>query len=140
MRDDWMHTRDTGAVALACVLLLLVFQAPPGARNSRGEMAPSDHLGSTDGIVLVQRWEQVKVDGPPVGPLQTAVVEARCTGSKVVTGGGYDSTIDWVVTTGMNVVKSAPSEDGRGWLVRGVNESSRRMQLHVWALCADIGP
>jgi hypothetical protein len=102
----------------------------PGEKGDKGDAGPPGPAGATG----------VEYRVPPAGQLVSAnhgspVIQTACPAGTVVTGGGVSGdAMDHV-----NIVQSAPLNEGAGWAAQVYNDTGSVKRVYVWAVCVRSG-
>ena len=92
-----------------------------------GPIKPAPQHGSINGYESIEKWGRIP-------PFSSGIVEAHCSESKTVLGGGYSllSGGDWTL------VSLGPSPDGEGYFIEMSSNGEEPQEVLVTAICANV--
>ncbi len=105
-----------------------------GPAGPKGDTGPAGLQGPAGpgGPSGISGWEY-HIAGVVAPPGYSRVTQANCTAGKKALGGGASST--GVLT---DVMDSAPTDNGTGWVVRSRNTDTIQATVYAWVICASV--
>jgi hypothetical protein len=108
---------------------------PVGPKGDTGPAGPQGPAGPSG----ISGWEVRVSDGVVVMPKVYNTAQANCPAGKKALGGGASTDSNLSAGGATEVMTSAPTDDGTGWVVRSVNTSPEtRSTIYAWVICANV--
>ena len=106
---------------------------PAGPKGDTGSAGPQGPAGAP-GPSGISGWEYQVSAGQSIPGDEGGIAQVDCPTGKQALGGGGSAT-----SFGMQLVSSAPTDTGNGWVVLYQNGYPSARTVFAWVICAQVG-